>query len=178
MKTNWRFVLAVLAAAAGGTMFFTGCEKNNPGDPNAAVTVNFTGNYRNGGGSITAPPLASGAVTELDLTQQGTVLDAVDNFGTLYTGSLGSVPETNNPTASFSLRSAVMTNGQINITGTLRKTAATVAQMTGTWITPGSVANISATAAVSATVSNTAAATVVTNVTVVITNDTSRFPLR
>ena len=176
MKSYWKFLMAALAMVAGGTLFFAGCENNNQGDPNAVVSVNFTGSYRNGGGSITTPALADGAVTELDLTQQGTVLDAVDSRGTLYSGSLGSIPDSTDPTASFSLRSSVTTNGQINITGTLRKTADTVAQMTGTWMTPDSHATLSATAVVSATVSNTAPVTVVTNVTVVITNPPSRFP--
>jgi hypothetical protein len=175
MKFHHKIALAAVLGLAAGSLIFTGCEGSGKGDPNATVGVNFTGSYKNCGGSITTPA-GSPPVTELALTQQGTALDAVDNNGTLYSGSLGGTPDPANPTASFNLSGALSSsNGSANISGTLKKTGDTLAQMTGSWLSPTFHGTIKASAVVAATVIpvTNAPPAISNNVVVVVTNSST-----
>lgn len=177
MKSNRSYGLAVIAALAAGVMLFAGCEGNDTGDPNAKAGINFSGTYKKGGSSITSPTRESGEITELSLSQAGTSLEAVDNNGVSYEGSLGSIPGEGNTEVPFNLRGNVTAGLQANLNGVLKQRSSTSAEMTGTWIESTFSASISATATITPVV------VVDTNppqVTVVVTNapdtSTNRFP--
>lgn len=147
MKNVWRGLAAL--AMAGFAFLFQGCEVDSANDVQRTVGVDFSGFYTNGtnsGNRITSRN--SGApITSLDLRQGGDRLEAIDNSGLVWTGSLG---EFNGASSSFELTGQTTAGTQGRFSGTLSTSAgSTVGSMTGTYIEDAFYATFSATANIS-----------------------------
>ena len=129
----------VLSLAA----IITGCDISSGNNIVRGVSVDFTGVYRNDNGRIVTEN--SGAtVTELNLRQQGDQLEAIDNNGLIYRGSLGSVRDSN---ATFNLSGATTVGNEVFISGTLTGADA-LGTMRADWIEPAISAVLFAAAAI------------------------------
>lgn len=175
MKSNHSIALAALGVVAAAAVFFAGCEGADEGDPTAKAGIDFSGAYKKGGASITSPEHPGTSITELNLSQTGTSLEAVDNSGATYKGSLGAVPGEDATEVPFSLVGGANAGAQANIHGTLRRTASTSAEMKGNWIEPTFSGTLLANAQI------TPVPVVNTNppINIIITNapvETNRFP--
>ena len=148
--------LAAVTATTALTLFMTtGCEVDSATNINRDIPVNFAGVYRNGGNALTDPVNSGAPITQLNLTQSGDVLEGVDNNGSLWKGNIGNSPDAANPVASFTLTGKTTAGVKVTDNGTLNKTGATSASMTGTWIEPNYYATLSATATVAPSPTNT-----------------------
>lgn len=145
--------LALLAAAA---LHFTGCESSSPNSVERNVGVDYTGFYA-GQNSGNIPVKNSGTpITFMNVRQTGSKLEAVDNTGFVWNGSIGNNPSAENLQATFTLKGRTTVGNDVTISGNLNKDSAgaTVAHMTGTWIEPTFYSVVRAIGTVSATVSN------------------------
>jgi len=139
MNMNRMLSLFLSCATLALTAFlFLGCELDSSESVVRDVAVNFTG-YYDKINDDTAPPFVSpknsgGEVTFLNLLQTGDSLEATDNHGIIFRGSIGSVEDT---TASFTLEGSTTAGQDVTITGQLNGDASTeTATMKGTWIEP------------------------------------------
>lgn len=135
---------------------FLGCELGSAdsvsrgvtGGDNATVNVSgfYTGgaNTNSGSGYIQITSTNSGPpLTTLDLRQYGDQLEAVDNFGRVWKGTIG---DAGSGTATFTLSYGDLTiSGTITISGS---TGSYTGTMNGTWIEPSIYATIHATATI------------------------------
>lgn len=150
-----KYVLRGLAALAllGSMSIFQGCEVDSANEVQRTVGVDFTGFYRNPNTSPQVTSTGSGTnkvvvtnavsqnvtsrnsgtpISSLDLRQGGDRLEAVDNTGNIWTGSLG---EFNGASSSFELVGRTTAGTEGRFSGTLSTTAgSTLGTMTGTYI--------------------------------------------
>ncbi len=161
MKRWVRGLAAVGMLAAAG--LFQGCEVDSADDVQRVVGVDFTGFYRNpntltntsvsgsGSNAVTNAVIVtqnitsrnSGTpITSLDLRQNGDRLEAIDNAGNVWKGSLG---EFNGTSSSFELVgrttagtegrfSGILTTGGTANDSNVTSVAATEGTMSGTYI--------------------------------------------
>ncbi len=141
MKNIWRGLAAV--AVAGGAILFQGCEVDSASDVQRTVGVDFTGFYTNPNDGENITSLNSGTpISSLDLRQCGDRLEAIDNTGRIWTGSLG---EFNGTSSSFELNGTTTAgtagkfSGTLSTSGDLVTNAAngSVGTMSGTYIEDG-----------------------------------------
>lgn len=135
VKNDWRRAAAVLGTAL--VTSFTGCESgssdgDSDSDAASAGSVNFSGRYTNGGAPLPSQQ-TGGAVTRLDVSQNGGTLNATDNQGKAYTGNVGE----SNADGSFPFNlEGQTTDGQpVLISGAFRANG-NAATMSGTWYQP------------------------------------------
>lgn len=158
--------MAAVAALAASVLLFSGCEVNSANVVNRNVGVDYTGIYT--GTATTNGTIAtqnSGApITQFNLSQTGDILEAVDNNGAIWKGSIGNSPDATSPQASFTMKGKTTVGANVTISGALNKTAATAttATMSGTWIEPNFFATISAAGSVSITATNTSSGGAIT----------------
>ena len=141
MKNIWRGLAAM--AVVGGTMLFQGCEVDSASDVQRTVGVDFTGFYTNPneGENITSRNSGT-AISSLDLRQGGDRLEAIDNTGRIWTGSLG---EFNGTSSSFELNGTTTAGTAGKFSGTISTSGASSTNgtgnaqgtMTGTYIEDG-----------------------------------------
>ncbi len=148
---KWRLVLAGLFLAA--PFVYVGCEVGSAdsvsrgvtGGDNATIDVSgfYTGGRTNGS-YVPITSINSGSpLTTLDLRQYGDQLEAVDNFGRVWKGTIG---DADSGTATITLQYGDLTiSGTIAISGTEGSYTGT---MNGSWIEPGVYGTIHATASI------------------------------
>lgn len=152
MKNIWRGLAAM--AVVGGTMLFQGCEVDSASDVQRTVGVDFTGFYTNPneGENITSRNSGT-AISSLDLRQGGDRLEAIDNTGRIWTGSLG---EFNGTSSSFELNGTTTAGTAGKFSGTISTSggsstnsgSASQGTMSGTYIEDGFFATFLARAAI------------------------------
>ncbi len=140
MTRRLRFLLplALLSAALLAPLFLVGCDVD---DEELSVTREIEayvqGVYRNNDTNINAGFLVannSGSpVEQLDLRQSGSELQAIDNHGILFDGTLGRF--VNDDTIEFELNGKTSVGNEATISGTIKVTDGK-GQMRGTWIEP------------------------------------------
>ncbi|MCB1069379.1 MAG: hypothetical protein H7A43_07105 [Verrucomicrobia bacterium] len=116
-------VAACLCLAAG-------CEVDSPNDVSRSVRINVAGVYRGTDGNNLVSQTSGRAVTSLDLRQSGDSLEAVDNNGIVFRGTIGSVQDS---AASFNIEGASSTGNKALISGTI-SVSGNNGTMQGTWI--------------------------------------------
>lgn len=121
----------------GATLTMMGCEQSN--SPNVTVRnvgVDFSGFYDNDGAPLTSSQTGA-KITSLNLRQTGDRLEAVDNNGIIFKGTLGEVSLNDNGQASsiFDLNGRTTANGDVTISGTISGSE-NQGTMSGTWIEP------------------------------------------
>ena len=136
-----RLLAASLVLIGGLLVGLTGCEVDSASDVQRNVGVNYTGFYQNGD-SVIVSRNTGASITTLDLRQTGDRLEAVDNNGSIFKGSIGGVNESEdgNLIASFSMEGNTTAGSRGTFSGTLstsggsNEAGVAVGLMTGTWI--------------------------------------------
>ncbi len=140
------FVLLPIAIIA----FIFGCEVGSPNTVQRNVNFNVAGIYRNpDGGSIPAR-MSGDPITQFDVIQTGSSLEAIDNHGILFKGQIS---DPQNSAAPYTLHGQTVSGIKVTINGNIYKSG-TTATMAGTWIEPTFYSTVYATALVSADQSN------------------------
>lgn len=141
--------------------FIAGCSIDSADEFYRDVSVNFSGYYtgRNGGNIVAANTGA--AITSLDLRQTGDSLEAVDNNGNIWRGSLGEVQD---GTSSFDLNGQTTAGTEATLSGSISSsdggssetgtTANASGTMQGTYIEPDRFSTFYATATIPGAVDN------------------------
>ena len=112
------------------SLFFSACEISSGDETVREVSLRVSGNYVNSGG---IPTQQSGQlITSLFISQNGDQLNAIDNLGARWTGTIGRASgnlATLNLDGITSDGTPVVLTGNITIDGT-------TATLQGTWIEP------------------------------------------
>jgi hypothetical protein len=132
------------------SLLFTACEISGSNDVVRQVSLNIAGAYSNSSG---IPANQTGnRVTQLSIQQRGDQLDAVDNQGGRWSGSIGRADGT---LATFTLKGATSAAQSVTLTGTI-VVEGNNGTLTGTWIEPSLQSAASATANVAGVITPTA----------------------
>jgi hypothetical protein len=130
---------ATILLTAG--LFLTACRIDSPDSTSRNVQINVAGNY-----SVTITPPNSGArITSLNVIQDGSSLQAVDNNGLIFRGNIGSV--TAQTSASFTLKGQTTAGAEGVISGTFN-VSGNSSRMQGTWAEPSLFGTVSGSATV------------------------------
>lgn len=122
----------------------TACDIDSGDETVRTIGVALSGLYTNGGGRIVSPSNTGNAVTSLNLVQTGDRLEAVDNNGQIFRGTVGAVVDTQ---ASFNMTGSTTAGNEAVIAGTFTVNG-TQATMSGTWAEPALFGSVSASATV------------------------------
>ncbi len=126
----WPTALLVAISACG---LLAGCEVGNPDTVSPVTSSSYSGYYVNPSGGPMVSGNTGSAVTSLTVTQSGDELQAVDNNGILFKGSV-TIASSNQP-AIFILDGTTTAGAKVTINGTLQGSGSS-AVMTGQWIEP------------------------------------------
>lgn len=141
-----RSLLALLAAASlagAGALVHSGCNVSSANNVVRATGVDFTGFYSNPNGPMIQNNTGADIAT-MNLRQNGDRLEAVDNNGMIFRGSLN---ETGDNAASFVLKGSTTAGQEGTLNGSLTG-AGTSGTLSGTWIEPSLIASAFATATI------------------------------
>lgn len=131
-----------------------GCEVGSADSVVRMVAIDFSGFYQGygtNGSQMVVPPNSGTEVTLLNLRQNGDQLEAIDNNGLVFRGTLGNLVDT---TASFTLEGQTTVGQAVTISGTLNGSG-TEATMRGTWIEPSQYSTLSAKGVINPSPTNT-----------------------
>ena len=126
----------LLLAASAGLM--VSCSGSSSESIIRNVTLLVNGFYRsceNPGSDLVVGNHSGNAVTSLNLSQNGAVIEGVDSNGKVFRGTIGNV--TDNTTASFTMEGVASDGTPVTITGSFTvPEGSTEGRMQGTWIEP------------------------------------------
>lgn len=139
--------LAAVLAVAGGSLVFLGCEGDSAESIIRDVLIRVAGLYLPPSGSAAIVAGNTGSrVSQLDLRQDGDHLEAVDNNGQIFRGTIGRATEDQ---ASFTLEGRTTADQPVTISGSISvPVGSTEGTMRGTWIEPNLFAPVYAIASV------------------------------
>jgi hypothetical protein len=152
-KSTWLIILALLPIAISAVIF-SGCETNSGDDFIRNVAINITGHYKapEGNSSIVYP--CSGKCPEyLNLSQYGDSIEAFDDNGLVYKGTIGSV-NSEAKSCTFTMTGKSQAGADVTMNGTIQVDG-TSATMEGSWIEPNLYGAIYAVGSVTDEPSNT-----------------------
>ena len=114
------------------------------------VNIHVGGLYRNGNGRVVSRNTGA-PIVHLNVIQDGSRLQAVDNNGQVFRGHIGQVTDTagTNRSATFTLEGHTTAGAEGIISGTI-SVSGTTATMQGTWAEPALVGTVTGTAGVQA----------------------------
>jgi hypothetical protein len=126
---------AVRLVACAAVVGLAGCELDNADSVTRDVGVDFSGFYTGDGGPLVSRN-SGNEVTTLNLRQTGDELEAIDNNGLVFRGTLGEVQDSSGSSAaSFTMQGYTTAGNDVTISGTLTGSG-TSGTMRGTWIEP------------------------------------------
>ena len=140
----WLVAVPMLLIGVLAIGLLPGCEVGSVDDVVPSSSGNFSGLYAGPSGSPLVAHNSGNAVNSLNLSQYGNQLQAVDNNGILFKGTLGDIV---NSSATFSLDGTSTAGAQANISGTLHASGST-ASMVGTWTEPSIYSAVNGTASI------------------------------
>lgn len=156
-KRSFRFrakaQAAILAAGLLGAVFYTGCEIDSAESASREVGLVIAGFYTNPNGGPVVQKNTGAPITSLDLRQRGDRLEAIDNNGFIFKGTIGNVQGN---IASITLTGLTTAGNEGTISGTVEVGgaststlgAAASATLRGTWVEPSLFSTVYATASV------------------------------
>ena len=159
VKTGW-MAATVLVCGLLAVSVLPGCEVGSPNDVVAGANGNFSGTYAGSSNGVLVVNNSGNAVTSLTVSQTGNQLQAVDNNGLLFKGTIGDILSSSSgsssntttsgtASATFTLNGATTAGQTVSINGTLSASGST-GRMTGIWSEPGVYGSISGTASITA----------------------------
>ena len=119
-------------------LVFLGCEVGSSDSVTRTVSVDFTGFYDSTetNNDFVSPANSGSRVTSLNLRQSGDQLEAIDNNGIVFNGTLSdSTLSSGTATANFELDGRTTAGQSVTISGSLSGSG-TSGTMKGTWIEP------------------------------------------
>ena len=143
VKMSW-MVVPVLLLGMLAVGLLPGCEVGSPNNVSTVANGDFSGQYAGTTNSALVANNSGSAVTVLTLSQSGNNLQAVDNNGILFKGTIGDIlgaggTSTNgssgSASATFTLNGMTTAGQTVTITGDLHASG-TTATMTGLCIEP------------------------------------------
>lgn len=144
MKSTLRWLWLTMAVPM--SVFLAGCEVGSPDTTTRQVGISVDGLYA---GTLTDGRLTSRnsgtAVTQFNLRQAGASLEATDNNGIRFAGSINGETASRAP---FTLEGRTTAGTVVNIVGTIN-VSGTSATMTGSWVEPSLIGDVQASASVS-----------------------------
>lgn len=129
MKIRWNR-WAAAAGAAAIVAGFSACEVGSPDTAIRMVSLAIAGYYTNPDGGNIVSKNTGAAISAITLRQTGDQLEAIDNNGTVFTGTIGDAGTT---AASITLNGHTTAGNPATLSGTVEKSGET-ATMRGTWI--------------------------------------------
>ncbi len=156
-----RSFLILGAALTTGALFLflTACEISNGDETVRQVSIRVAGVYSSASGI--ASNQSGQTITSLNISQSGDQLDAIDNLGARWTGTIGQADST---LATVNLKGLTNTGVQVVITGNI-SIDGTTGTLSGSWIEPVIRSNVFAQAIVAAQPTSTPIITPTTSVT-------------
>jgi hypothetical protein len=123
----------------------TGCDLSASGGSDVVRTVpaDFSGFYSNPNGRITTAQTGN-PLTSLDLRQTGDRLEAIDNHGNIFRGTIGRFVDT---TGTFDMTGQTTTGQKVVMNGTLTGEGS-ASTLSGNWIEPSLTALVFAQATI------------------------------
>jgi len=127
-----------------------GCDTGSPNDTGTVANGDFSGNYVGASNGLLVANNTGAPVSSINLNQSGSDLQAVDNNGILFKGTIGDILTLNggssnassgSASATFTLTGGTTAGNSVTITGKLSGVGAT-ATMTGLWVEPGVYSSI------------------------------------
>lgn len=134
---------AGLAVAAMAGAVLVGCEVGSPDTVIRQVALTIAGFYANSGGNIVSENTGE-AIETLNLIQDGSDLQAIDNNGRIFRGSISASSESS---AQIQLTGATSAGAQ-GIIQAVVTVSGSSATMQGTWIEPSLYGTVYGTATV------------------------------
>ncbi len=127
----------------------TGCRISSSDSVSRNVGINVAGVYRGPNGENLVRSNTGAPIRDLNVIQDGSRLQAIDNNGLMFRGNIGSVEGAGGDrSASFTLSGLTSTGAEGIISGTFRVSGDT-GTMTGTWAEPSLFSTVSGTASIS-----------------------------
>ena len=137
-KTDLRWA-PVLLLGLLAVSWLPGCEVGSSNDTLTGANGNYSGSYVGAENGLLVAGNSGATVSSLTLSQSGNQLQAVDNNGILFKGTLGDIlpssGSSSNASATFTLNGATTAGATVSINGKLKGSGAT-ATMTGFWLEP------------------------------------------
>jgi hypothetical protein len=135
---TWLMMIPVLLMSVLASGLLPGCEVGSADNVIPNSEANFSGNYANPNGGAMVTRNSGSAVTSLNISQFGNQLNAVDNNGILFKGTLGDVV---NSAAAFTLEGSTTAGAPVTVNGNLSGSGST-ATMNGVWAEPSFFSSI------------------------------------
>ena len=154
---KWRLVIAWCLFASvllAGSIVHVGCRITSADNVIRAVGINVGGLYSRGGARIVSRH-SGAAITTLNVIQDGDSLQAVDNNGLIFRGTIGQVNEGGGAqrSATFTLNGMTTAGAEGVITGSFT-VQGNESTMQGTWAEPTLFGSVLATANVTPVATN------------------------
>ena len=149
VKIGWMLAPALMLGLFA-TGLLPGCSVGNPNDVTTVANGNFSGNYVGANNGALVANNSGNAVTSLTVNQAGNQLQAVDNNGILFKGTIGDILPTgssSNATTTFTLTGTTTAGQSVTITGNFSASGST-ATMTGLWVEPDRYSSFSGVAGI------------------------------
>ena len=124
---------------------FIGCEIDSAENTITDVDIIVEGYYTNPDGGNLVQKNTGSAITSLNVLQDGSSLEAIDNNGLIFRGTIGQVTESS--TASFTLEGYTSTRAAATIVGNF-SVSGDSSTMRGTWAEPTLYSTVYGTATV------------------------------
>ncbi|MDF3130730.1 hypothetical protein P0Y35_16085 [Kiritimatiellaeota bacterium B1221] len=125
------FLIMGTALATGAFfLFLTACEISNGDETVRQVSIQVAGIYSSSSGI--ASRQSGQTITSLNISQSGDQLDAIDNLGARWTGTIG---QADSSLATVNLKGLTSTGEQVVITGNI-SIDGTSGTLSGSWIEP------------------------------------------
>ena len=136
---NLRTVLTfgTLAVAVISTSLYMGCKIDSADSVTRNVRINVGGLYANNGSRLITQHTGA-AITQLNVIQDGDRLQAIDNNGLIFRGTIGSASE---GSATFNLKGRTTAGEEGVLSGTIT-VSGNDATMRGTWAEPTLFGNV------------------------------------
>jgi hypothetical protein len=136
MNTFSRYVAAgaALVCLVTASFFLISCDGDSAETAIRDIVLRISGVYRHpDAGSTLVSQNTGNPITQLDLRQTGDQLEAIDNNGGIFKGTIGQESDTQ---GSFTLDGQTSVGQPATIAGTINKSGDNLAEMRGTWIEP------------------------------------------
>jgi hypothetical protein len=173
LKNGWMLVPALMLGLFL-TALLPGCSVGDPNDVTTVANGSFSGNYVGTQNGVLVAHNTGNPITSLTVSQSGNQLQAVDNNGILFKGTIGDIlgnggtsnASSSSATATFTLTGATTAGQSVTITGNFKASGST-ATMTGLWVEPTLYSSFSGVASITpvstSTPTQTATISVVAN---------------
>lgn len=147
MMSQKIYYVSLCSFLVAALFIYTGCDIDSADSVSRNVPINVNGLYRNNGSRVVSQNTGA-AITALNIVQDGSRLQAIDNNGIVFKGNIGTVEATTGSgSASFTMTGRTTAGAEGVMTGSISISGQT-ATLRGTWAEPAVFGNLVASATV------------------------------